>query len=69
MDLKEILKKQREAKTEPSDRCIEGKEHNFKFTCHADGRDFYINYSTCEHCGEMIKEEHERDELGKLLWS
>jgi rRNA maturation endonuclease Nob1 len=68
MDIAEMLKKQREAITEPSNNCVEGKEHEFKLTCHADGREFYINYFTCENCGEMIKKKHQRDEDDLMRW-
>jgi len=69
MDIKELLKKQSEAKTEPSSNCEEGKEHDFKFTCHADGKTTHTNYFTCKNCGEMIKDEYERDKDDVMRWS
>ena len=69
MNVREFIKKQREAKTKPSVNCIEGKQHQFIYACHADGRNSYVNYFTCEHCGEMIKEEHKRDQDDLMHWS
>jgi ribosomal protein L15E len=57
------------AKAEPSESCANGKEHNFNFVMHGDGKESYFNLFECEHCQEFVKQEHKRIGEDAAYWA
>jgi len=68
-DILRIMQAMKTAKPEPSEKCTEGKEHNFQFVMHGDGAKSYFNLFECEHCHEFVKQEHQRTGDDAALWA
>lgn len=66
--VQQLLGKMREAKTEPSETCITGKEHQFTVMSHSDGEQSYAIYSRCLRCSEIIVKEEQRIGRNQNLW-
>lgn len=69
ISIKRITDALKTAKEEPSESCVDGKEHNFQFVMHGDGRESYFTLFECEHCREFVKQEHKRTGEDAEYWS
>lgn len=56
MGLPSLLKIIEKAKEVPSEKCVNGKDHNFAFIIHANEKDFSSYYYECEACKEVVVE-------------
>jgi hypothetical protein len=68
-DIQDLLKRMNEAKTIPSEKCTDGKEHLFNHVMHADGAEYFYNYYECEKCKEIMVHKNKRKGINKMLWS
>jgi hypothetical protein len=68
-DTMKMLREIMNAKDEPAESCVEGKEHDHKAYGHMDGRDSYTWAFKCQHCGDVFKVTKKRTGMNKKLWS
>lgn len=61
MEIKELFEIIKYAKEKSSENCIDGKEHDFKFVFHSDGKDSFSNYYCCTQCKEVIVQKVKRN--------
>ncbi|MFT8930054.1 MAG: hypothetical protein ABF969_12035 [Sporolactobacillus sp.] len=67
--LDEMIKMFDTAKSQPSNHCTDGGDHEFEAVMHTDNEDSYSWYFKCAKCGEYVKKTEKRKGRNMEQWS